>query len=177
MTLNHSKTWPINTFAIVQLRLDSDGHIYSSLSDGVTSERRDKGTAAMDSDDRPIPKAPLSLPENGALVKSYDEFLVTKCNNNRLSETIRNNASFTQRTPVEIPVDVDENSSKENGSVLPLSRKHLEMLTKISPPPPQFRTTVRTDTVSTILDQEYDFDGGNEEGNRIFPIKGKIISC
>ncbi|XP_045469603.1 uncharacterized protein LOC123677135 [Harmonia axyridis] len=54
--------------------------------------------------------------------------------------------------------------TKEHTSVLPLSRKHLEMFAKISPPPPQYRATVRTDTVSTILDQEFEYD--HEEGRR-----------
>lgn len=31
MTLNHSKTWPVSTMAVVQLRVDPSGRAYSTL--------------------------------------------------------------------------------------------------------------------------------------------------
>ena len=52
----------------------------------------------------------------------------------------------------------------ENGVVYPLSRNHLELFTKMSGP--AIRTTIRTDTVSTILEQdtECDLEHQDEQG-------------
>lgn len=55
----------------------------------------------------------------------------------------------------------DEGTEDNVGVVLPLSRKHLEMFTRMSAP--SFRTTIRTDTVSTTLEQDTDVDCDNLE--------------
>lgn len=62
---------------------------------------------------------------------------------------------------VKAPHQPEKNISEEEdvGVVLPLSRKHLEMFTRMSAP--SFRTTVRTDTVSTTLEQDTDVDCDN----------------
>lgn len=76
--------------------------------------------------------------------------------------------------------DNAENSTPKKPAVLPLSRKHLEMFAKISPPPPQYRATVRTDTVSTILEQEmeFDYDASQEEGNYVnWKVWGVMWHC
>lgn len=57
--------------------------------------------------------------------------------------------------------DEDEGTENNVGVVLPLSRKHLEMFTRMSAP--SFRTTIRTDTVSTTLEQDTDVDCDNLE--------------
>lgn len=55
----------------------------------------------------------------------------------------------------------------ENGVVYPLSRNHLELFTKMSGH--TIRTTIRTDTVSTILEQdtEYDLEHHEEQGQYV----------
>lgn len=114
MTLNHSKTWPVNTVAVVQLRVDPHGRTYSTLTDHTNI---------------PFEEEPEGEVEN--IVKS--------------------------------PHQREKNVSEEEdvGVVLPLSRKHLEMFTRMSAP--SFRTTVRTDTVSTTLEQDTDVDCDNLE--------------
>lgn len=66
-----------------------------------------------------------------------------------------------QEENVKAPYQPEKNISEEEdvGVVLPLSRKHLEMFTRMSAP--SFRTTVRTDTVSTTLEQDTDVDCDN----------------
>lgn len=117
MTLNHSKTWPVNTVAVVQLRVDPHGRTYSALSDPAP----------------PPPPLFLDDPED----------------HNR----------------------EDDAPEEDNGVVLPLSRKHLEMFTRMSAP--SFRTTVRTDTVSTTLEQDTDVDCDNLEDQGRFVCAGK----
>lgn len=82
MTLNHSKTWPVSTLAVVQLRVDTHGRAYSTLNESCEKQCQDFGQ---------------NVEGNG------------------------------------------------NGCLLP--QKRLEILAKM-------RTTIRTDTVSTILDQD-----------------------
>lgn len=106
MTLNHSKTWPVNTVAVVQLRVDPHGRTYSTLTDH-------------------------------AFIPFHEEEEVEDA-----------------KPP---PPQEDTHEEENNvGVVLPLSRKHLEMFTRMSAP--SFRTTVRTDTVSTTLEQDTDID-------------------
>lgn len=50
---------------------------------------------------------------------------------------------------------------QDDATVLPLSRRHLEMFTRMSGP--SFRTTIRTDTVSTMLEQDTELDYENME--------------
>lgn len=59
------------------------------------------------------------------------------------------------------------------GVVMPLSRKHLEMFTRMSAP--SFRTTIRTDTVSTTLEQDTDVDCDNLEDAGEFQLSPWII--
>lgn len=78
---------------------------------------------------------------------------------------------FVPGRATEIGEDVHSENS-DNGVVLPLSRKHVEMFTKMSAP--SFKTTIRTDTVSTTLEQdtEGDFDNYDDSGklNYMFSI-------
>ncbi|KAL3277094.1 hypothetical protein HHI36_012452, partial [Cryptolaemus montrouzieri] len=176
MTLNHSKTWPINTFAVVQLRVDSEGHIYSALSNqnvAVGDTRLESGTH-LDNGTAPDSHSMHSERENPR--QFHEEFTPTRCNANSLNESMKNHVSDTQENKMGHPDDVVKSSRKEYGAVLPLSRKHLEMFAKISPPPPQFRTTVRTDTVSTILDQEMEFDYEPSQEGEKYNIRQVDIS-
>lgn len=61
----------------------------------------------------------------------------------------------------------DAGRKVENGVVLPLSKKHVELFTEMSARP--IKTTVRTDTVSTILEQEFELDYDRHEyaGNKL----------
>ncbi|XP_031333912.1 uncharacterized protein LOC116163924 [Photinus pyralis] len=97
MTLNHIKTWPVGTMAVVQLRVN--------------------------------------------LEEEVQDFYV-------------NNIPSSHYEDVLHPRPSQENGDLESGPVLPLSRKHLELFTKMSSHP---HKTVRTDTVSTILEQD-EFD-------------------
>jgi hypothetical protein len=120
MTLNHSKTWPVSTLAVVQLRVDPHGRTYSTLTGNGPEIQFQPGyedlNLVVDNNDRTVPEA--NVPER----------------------------------------DV------ENGVVYPLSRNHLELFTKMSGH--TIRTTIRTDTVSTILEQdtEYDLEHHEEQG-------------
>lgn len=106
MTLNHSKTWPVSTMAVVQLRVDLHGRTYSAL---------------------PPPEAAPEAP--------LDDSHVAANGDGRRKEKL------------------------ENGVVFPLSKKHLELFTKMSSAPAL--KTIRTDTVSTILEQD-EFDSENQ---------------
>ncbi|XP_056642683.1 uncharacterized protein LOC130449056 [Diorhabda sublineata] len=99
MTLNHSKTWPVSTMAVVQLRVN-----------------------------------PQEIIEN---VQREDEVHLDR------------------------RIDEDETRIGNKDIVIPLSEKHLEIFAKMSSVP-NLRTTIRTDTVSTILDPA-DFDSERNE--------------
>lgn len=124
MTLNHSKTWPVNTVAVVQLRVDPHGRAYSTLTD-------------------PVPFVPAV-----ESVSSTDA--APKCE-------IANNASVNNPNASDAIA-----KKKEDATVLPLSRRHLELFTRMSGP--SFRTTIRTDTVSTTLEQDTDYDNIEDTG-------------
>lgn len=83
----------------------------------------------------------------------------------------------TAKTPQQPEKNISE--EEDVGVVLPLSRKHLEMFTRMSAP--SFRTTVRTDTVSTTLEQDIDVDCDNlEDGgeNMLFLwVEGSTMLC
>ncbi|CAH0553341.1 unnamed protein product [Brassicogethes aeneus] len=146
MTLNHSKTWPVSTLAVVQLRVDSHGRTYSTfperdLENHFSTEQVLMTAAAKENANN----FDMSLSLN--LTASKSEVLTTKQGNGDV------NASDTKEPNV------------ENGVVLPLSKKHLEMFTKMSSVPHHPRMTLRTDTVSTILDQDIDYDSEKHQDN------------
>lgn len=98
MTLNHSKTWPVSTLAVVQLRVDTHGRAYSTLNESCEKQCQDFGQ-----------------------------------------------------------------NVEENGGLLPQGR--LEILAKM-------RATIRTDTVSTILDQdtEVELEHAEKQGMKLLII-------
>ncbi|CAH1115645.1 unnamed protein product [Psylliodes chrysocephalus] len=108
MTLNHSKTWPVTTMAVVQLRVSPQGGAYEIIENN----------------------APF---EGGKTPKGRDE------------------ANFGDNT-----IAGDCNN---DGLVVPLLEKHLEIFTTMSS---RRKTTIRTDTVSTILDPA-EFDSETNE--------------
>ncbi|XP_015840591.1 monocarboxylate transporter 12 isoform X1 [Tribolium castaneum] len=107
MTLNHSKTWPVSTLAVVQLRVDSHGRTYSTLTGN-----------------------PAEAPELRA--RHEDSGLV------------------------------EENHNSENGT------NEVENLRMAG------RRTVRTDTVSTILEQDTEFEEQPEEPGKCDPSLEKF---
>ncbi|XP_072384344.1 uncharacterized protein [Diabrotica undecimpunctata] len=115
MTLNHSKTWPVSTMAVVQLRVSPQGGQYEI----IESERyeEDKPTESLKEEDIKI---------------------------------------------------------NDDGLVVPLLEKHLELFTKMASVP-NLKTTIRTDTVSTILDPT-DFDSERNEVCEEPPLKSPT-SC
>ncbi|RZB40309.1 hypothetical protein BDFB_010004 [Asbolus verrucosus] len=136
MTLNHSKTWPVSTLAVVQLRVDPHGRTYSTL----TGQEPDFQAGNL-------------IDSEGANPTLYEDFTLIKCNSNGVLS--KQNATPRDRLPEE---------EGESGVVYPLSKKHLELFTKMSGP--SIRTTIRTDTVSTILEQdtELEFEHHEEQG-------------
>lgn len=116
MTLNHSKTWPVTTMAVVQLRVSPQGGAYEIIENN----------------------APF---EGGKTPKGRDE------------------ANFGDNT-----IAGDCNN---DGLVVPLLEKHLEIFTTMSS---RRKTTIRTDTVSTILDPA-EFDSETNENC------GKFLKC
>lgn len=78
----------------------------------------------------------------------------------------------SQKEPevLEVP---EVQKSDEEALVLPLSKRHVELFTKMSGHP--LKTTIRTDTVSTILEQdsEQDYEKPDVLGNYqfAFPIR------
>lgn len=138
MTLNHSKTWPVSTLAVVQLRVDPNGRTYSTVTDQeipLAAPSSPKGA-------RGNLKHSVTLYENFSLIKSND--------------IVQDGLSRIQEGS---PIREDE------GIVLPLSREHLELFTKMSSVPPM-KTTIRTDTISTLLDPtEYECERFEEKGN------------
>nr|XP_022908580.1 uncharacterized protein LOC111419925 [Onthophagus taurus] len=86
--LSHSKSWPVNTVAVVQLRVDSNGKSYST---------------------------------------------------------------FMERLEEDAKIEV----KNENGLILKLSKENFDILTKSNE---RRCKTIRTDTVSTILEQEFETD-------------------
>lgn len=119
MTLNHSKTWPVSTLAVVQLRVDPQGRTYSTLMDQeILLEAHTTGDAQEDiiSDQKPKQSEP----------------------------------------------------QHSNGVVLPLSKRHLELFTKMSSVANR-KTTIRTDTISTILDPaEFELERLEDAGKYLF---------
>ncbi|XP_050508146.1 uncharacterized protein LOC126885591 [Diabrotica virgifera virgifera] len=110
MTLNHSKTWPVSTMAVVQLRVSPQGGQYEI----IESERYEE--------DKPI-----------------------------------------------VSVKEEDIKISDDGLVVPLLEKHLELFTKMASVP-NLKTTIRTDTVSTILDPT-DFDSERNEVCEEPPLK------
>lgn len=53
MSLNHSKTWPVSTMAVVQLRVDPHGRAYSTLHEAA-EERERRGSEAAAAAERVI---------------------------------------------------------------------------------------------------------------------------
>lgn len=53
MSLNHSKTWPVSTMAVVQLRVDPHGRAYSTLHEAA-EERDRRGSEAAAAAERVI---------------------------------------------------------------------------------------------------------------------------
>ncbi|KAK5637726.1 hypothetical protein RI129_000096 [Pyrocoelia pectoralis] len=98
MRLNHIKTWPVSTMAVVQLRVNLEQEVQDFYVNNIPSS-------------------------------DYDEVIRPHVSN-------------------------QNEDRRQSGPVLPLSRKHLEIFTKMSSHP---HKTVRTDTVSTILEQD-EFD-------------------
>ncbi|KAJ8962357.1 hypothetical protein NQ318_018340 [Aromia moschata] len=151
MTLNHSKTWPVNTFAVVQLRVDLQGRTY----DTVAKQEALSG----------LPR-PKECP--------------TRQNRLKYSATLNENfklKSSNDSSEIQYRADIAENANAarddkviiENGVVLPLSEKHLELFTKMSSAP-RLRTTVRTDTISTLLDPtEFECERTEDAGNNNKP--------
>ncbi|KAJ8921732.1 hypothetical protein NQ315_010642 [Exocentrus adspersus] len=144
MTLNHSKTWPVSTLAVVQLRVDPNGRTYSTVTDQEI-----------------LLTPPVS--QNGAEIKDkhlkhsvtlYENFSLVKCHNKFVEEIQENCLQIS--------------SAKDDDEiVLPLSKEHLELFTKMSSPPP-IKTTIRTDTISTLLDPtEFESEKTEEKGESI----------
>lgn len=116
MTLNHSKTWPVSTMAVVQLRVDPNGRTYSTNDD-----------------------------HDAEIIPDHQEYLHDASENIALQGT-----PAAQKTT--------EVKNRDNGFVLPLYKKHVELFAKMSGHPPTLRHALRTDTVSTTLEQETELD-------------------
>ncbi|VEN50760.1 unnamed protein product, partial [Callosobruchus maculatus] len=82
MTLNHSKTWPVSTVAVVQLRVDPHGRTYSELADMLPPP--------------PIPDTPPPLEDAAPIAEG------------------------------------EEQGAANDGEVWPLSRRHLEIFTRMA---------------------------------------------
>lgn len=138
MTLNHSKTWPVGTLAVVQLRVDPNGRTYSTVTD------------------QEIPLAAVPTSQKSA---------ATRDNQLKHSVTLYENFSLTDRCD-RFANDIQEDTKRDDeGIVLPLSKEHLELFTKMSSAPPM-KTTIRTDTISTLLDPtEYECERFEEKGS------------
>lgn len=134
MTLNHSKTWPVSTFAVVQLRVDPHGRTYSSL----------------------MGHEPDFHTENSVMQNGNP----SGCDGlSQYNEAIGENSEIFENDTRKHQLDT------ENRVVYPLSTKHLDFFTKMAGP--AIRTTVRTDTVSTILEQDIEYE---EQGSNPFFI-------
>lgn len=142
MTLNHSKTWPVNTVAVVQLRVDPHGRTYSTLADQI-----------------PLVAVANAPPES-----------CSNCDNTFLTHTREMKSVPDGETQ---PKEDNFEDGSDNGVVLPLSMKHVEMFTKMSTP--SFKTTIRTDTVSTTLEQDTEVEYENFDYTGKYAVK--IMCC
>lgn len=126
MTLNHSKTWPVSTMAVVQLRVNPNGRTYSTFTDRNNEENRD------------------------VLVEDNEKTHETGTRRSVVEIQDSLNENFATRENVKSAIN------EQNTVVLPLSKRHVELFTKMSNP--HLKTTIRTDTVSTILEQDSEHD-------------------
>lgn len=133
MTLNHSRTWPVSTMAVVQLRVNVNSRTYTTLSD----------------EDNNI--NPCVLISNVKVLANLSD---QKLQHDKAEQEVHH-----MRDTPEDKFSEDRTSKKtENRVILPLSKKHLELFTKMSS---SIFKTLRTDTVSTILEQD-EFDSENQ---------------
>lgn len=149
MTLHHSKTWPVSTLAVVQLRVDQNGRTYSTL----TNQPPTPSSATIGTHPQQQPfifnaghQQPFTIYENQTAIKENVVFV----------DTSKKEVNYT-------PEDVISGKN-DNNVILPLSKKHLELFNKMSTHP---HKTIRTDTVSTILEQDTEFEyEKNDEAGR-----------
>lgn len=155
MTLNHSKTWPVSTLAVVQLRVDPHGRTYSTLTDRDFPE-----IVPFAAPDHPPPPGNCTASEDYCNNVLHG-FALAKCDHDGLltrdapDDGAGNVVAFSNR--------VADDEELENGVVFPLSKRHLELFTKMSAGR-AIRTAIRTDTVSTILEQETELDYESTNG-------------
>lgn len=149
MTLHHSKTWPLTTLTVVQLRIDQNGRTYSTLTS---------------------PQRPPTLPLIAASDRQQRPFI----DDNRPPFTIYENCKRIKQIqdPGRDCVPNGDGSDVNDGLVLPLSKKHLELFNKMSAHPQHPHKTIRTDTVSTILehDTEFEYEKASEEPGRLLVL-------
>lgn len=134
--------------AVVQLRVDPNGRTYS------TSEEQDATAMTYD-----------TATSNGY---SRETTAIVKIDHPR---------SSPEKDPGLVGENVENKKAENGGVVLPLSKKHVELFTKMAchPHPPHLRHTVRTDTVSTILEQDIELDyESNENGEICFLLEYNV---
>lgn len=139
MTLNHSNTWPVSTCPVVQLKLDANGKTYKEEG----KKELIKGKWSKDWD------------KNGRWCK------ILKGSADGIDQDVRYDRDSLEKYLGDDRSKERKNSVGKNGVILPLYKRHVELFTKMSSRPPLLKNTVRTDTVSTILEQETEFDCEN----------------
>lgn len=145
MTLNHSKTWPVSTLAVVQLRVDPHGRTYSTFPEREAETAPDLLT---------VKEHVHQFLHNEQHQCTSENDSSSRCNNNGILSQFKRVQCDLYQT-FESPESAE--APPENGIILPLSKKHVELFTKMSSAP-TLKTTIRTDTVSTILEQDVDYE-------------------
>lgn len=202
MTLNHSKTWPVTTMAVVQLRVNPNGRTYSTFTNetNVKSEiflvndkrenhetfnrfyvSHDENYPTISGGEKYVTRYEVGeKEENKERLKNLprEKFGVTPEKNFIVSEEKTSyNENLRQRQICQRYEGAKEGvkttdeliGNLEETIVLPLSQRHVEIFTKMSNHP---RTTIRTDTVSTILEQdsEQDYERSEATGKNLHLI-------
>ncbi|KAG5870948.1 hypothetical protein JTB14_027123 [Gonioctena quinquepunctata] len=148
MTLNHSKTWPVSTLAVVQLRVDPQGKTYTNLDDEdrhsqeKTADPRGNGSRMKDNSEYPAKDTsedddiindnervlPLSKKHLELFTMSSVPISRTAVRTDTIS-TILDPAEFEMER-IEEGVDRSKSNNPENGS-LPSQKFHVLALTRI----------------------------------------------
>ncbi|GJQ88248.1 hypothetical protein Trydic_g13236 [Trypoxylus dichotomus] len=123
MTLQHSKTWPVNSVAVVQLRVDSNGRAYSAF----------MGQDVSSTNSRPPQSVEDNKPKTETTTSHAEDLNTSVCDD-----------------------DDDE--------ILPMFKQHLQLFSTMYKP-------VRTDTVSTIVEQELESEGGIHNSNGVESVE------
>lgn len=130
MTLNHSKTWPVSTMAVVQLRVDPDGRTYKTLED----------------DKQPLNNPRETEKRNQNIEPKYSSKMTS---HPHLKHTVRTD---TVSTILEQELDSENNEIPQENSDKKYEKFHVLALTRIEENEPIDRASILNRRQSSKVD-------------------------